>query len=320
MSKRSSGKAGWMISGLAWGTAIGLAAGTLVIAPAMAPITNLGYDNVGGGASSSKSDGGEAEANKSADSANELLSQVSTELVAGTLIDKGFLIISTPDADPKDVDTIRWLAEQAGGINAGTIALTDKFMDSKATDELQAVVAASLPAGAQLAKEYQAPGFHAGEAVGAAVMIDPMSREPIATEEDRALTLGTLRDKGFLTFEDGTIKPAHGVIVVTGGKEQGGNRADGDFGAVITSDFAWGVQDAGGSAVLAGRLPAAEPKGALGLIRGNDIAKKDVSTVDSTDTETGRISTVLALAEQIRGGVGAYGSASTAVAPAPKKP
>ena len=51
-----------------------------------------------------------------------------------------------------------------------------------------------------------------------------------------------------------------------------------------------------------------------------DRSSEAVSTVDSLESETGRISTVLALAEQIAGGSGAYGSAQNAQAPAPTRP
>lgn len=321
MAKRSNGNTGWTLSGLAWGTAIGLALGTLVIAPAMAPITNLGYDNVSGAQTSNGGNGEGTGGGKQADSANALLSQVSTQLVEGALDDSAFLIIRTANADDKDVEVVKWLGEQAGGFNAGEIELTDKFLDSGASDELRSVAAATLPAGAQLSKENQAPGFHAGELLGAALMLDPLSKEPIATVEDRALVLQTLRDKGYINYEDGTIKPANGIIVVTGdnpGADKSGKKDD--FGSVITADFAWGIQDAGDVVVLAGRAGSAVEKGPLGIIRSNDTAKKDVSTVDSIDSETGRISTIIALAEQLRGGAGAYGSADNAEAPAPEKP
>lgn len=326
MSKKKTGAPGWVFSGLAWGLAGGIALGALIVAPSMAPIADNSFNQITGSSSEGGGDKGaqsKEEDLRQVDSANALLANSSTAVVQGALEQRPFIVITTPDADPKDVEVTSWLAKQAGGAAAGQITLTDKFLSSEAGDELRSIIATTLPAGAQLSVDNQAPGVHAGESLGAALMFDPKGDQPLATVEDRAVVLQALRDAGFIDYADGTITPAQGIVIVTGGAidEKDAENSSGEtnaYSATVLADFARALDSTGDAVVLAGRRGAAADKGSLAQIRSDE--KSGVSTVDSLDSETGRISTVLALAEQINGGSGAYGSAANANAdmPAPK--
>ncbi|KGF24161.1 copper transporter [Corynebacterium tuscaniense] len=326
MSKKKTGSAGLVASGLAWGLAGGLALGTLVVAPSLAPISDYAFNNIdstsGGGAEKNEQEG-EAPGNPEANSANALLAGHSTRIVESTLEQRPYIIVRAPNADEEDVKAIEALAQQAGATAAGEIFLTDKFLSQDGADELRSIIANTLPAGAQLSVDNQAPGIHAGESLGSALMFDVEKNEPIATVEDRALVLHALRDAGFIEYADGTITPAQGIIVVTGGSVEEGEGAQDDaeaFAATVLADFVQGLDSRGGAVVLSGRRGAAAPHGSIELIRSNAEASAAVSTVDSVDTETGRISTILALAEQLNDKSGAYGAASNAQAPAPERP
>lgn len=323
MPKKKSGSGSWFTSGLTWGLAGGIALGALVLAPAMAPIADNSFNNIE--ARSSEGSGKNTDAAEpEVSSADALLAQTSTQIVAGTLTDRPYLVVRTPDADEDDVATTSWLAEMAGGTKAGQITLTDKFLSQDAADELRSIIANTLPAGAQLSVDNQAPGIHAGESLGAALMFSPLSGAPLATVEDRAVVLQALREAGFIEYEDGTITPAQGIIVVTGGavsEDDAGKPSEADvFASTVLADFARGLDSRGDAVVLAGRQGAAAKDGSIAEIRDDEEAAKQVSTVDSLNTEAGRISTVLALAEQIGGGSGSYGSAGNAAAPAPERP
>lgn len=323
MPKKKSGGGSWFTSGLTWGLAGGIALGALVLAPAMAPIADNSFNNIE--ARSSEGAGRNADAaEREVSSADALLAQTSTQIVAGTLTDRPYLVVRTPDANEDDVATTSWLAEMAGGTKAGQITLTDKFLSHDAADELRSIIANTLPAGAQLSVDNQAPGIHAGESLGAALMFSPLTGAPLATVEDRTVVLQALREAGFIEYEDGTITPAQGIIVVTGGavsEDDAGKASEADvFASTVLADFARGLDSRGDAVVLAGRQGAAAKDGSIAQIRDDQEAAKQVSTVDSLDTEAGRISTVLALAEQIGGGSGSYGSAGNAAAPAPERP
>ena len=315
MPKQNSGGAGWFTSGVTWGIAGGIALGALVVAPAMAPIANNSFNNIGGSSTpeGEQKDKGRAD-NREANAANALLAQSSTRIVDGTLTGRPYLIIRTPDANDDDVSTTSWLAEMAGGTKAGQITLTDKFLSQDGADELRSIIANTLPAGALLSVDNQAPGIHAGESLGAALMFDQATGAPLATVEERAVVLQTLREAGFIEYEDGTITPAQGIIVATG-EAEGGD----EFASNVLADLGRGLDSRGDSVVLAGRRGAAEDKGPIAVVRDDPKANENISTVDSLESETGRISAVLALAEQINGGSGSYGSADNAQAPAPER-
>lgn len=339
MPKRNSSSGSWLVSGLAWGLAAGIVVGTLVVAPAMAPISDNEFTNIDGpsegerpkqkdkrnGDRDGEADGEEEPGiNRESAAANALLAQTSTALVDGALTGRSFMVVRAPDANADDVEVTRWLAEAAGGMLAGEIALTDKFLSQDGADELRSIIANTLPAGAQLSVDNQTPGIHAGESLGAALMFAPNTESPLATVEDRDVVLQALRDAGFIEYTDGTITPAHGIILITGGAEQEdevGQPSDADgFAATVLADFARGLDSRGDAVVLAGRRGAAAGDGSLAQIRSDSESNEVISTVDSLESETGRISAVLALAEQIAGEAGSYGSASNAQVPAPERP
>ena len=327
MAKKKTGAPGLVASGLAWGIAGGIALGALVVAPSMAPIADNSFNQIAGSSSGkaggNKADAANEESQRQVNAADALLGNTSTTIVEGALEQRPFMIIRTPDANADDVEVTSWLAKQAGGTAAGQITLTDKFLSSDGADELRSIIATTLPAGAQLSVDNQAPGVHAGESLGSALMFDPKGDQPLATVDDRAVVLQALRDAGFIEYADGTIIPAQGIILITGGTlnedEAEENKDESSvYSATVLADFARALDSKGEAVVLAGRRGAAADKGSLAQLRSDE--KSTVSTIDSLESETGRISTVLALAEQINGGVGAYGSASNADAPAPKPP
>ena len=72
-------------------------------------------------------------------------------------------------------------------------------------------------------------------------------------------------------------------------------------------------------AVVAGPETAADAGGTLAAVRGDKELGSSLSTVDSADLPSGLIATILALAEQARGGAGSYGNGagSRAALPTP---
>ena len=64
--------------------------------------------------------------------------------------------------------------------------------------------------------------------------------------------------------------------------------------------------------MLAGRSGAAEGNGPIAVVRADSALSSSLSTVDNVDREAGRITTVLALAEQLDGTSGRYGTGANA--------
>lgn len=224
------------------------------------------------------------------------------------------LLMHTADAEQTDIDDISWLLQRAGAINAGRIQLEDQFFNQDNADQLKSVVTNTLPAGAQLSETQLDPGTHAGEALGAGLMLNPESGEPQASTAERALLLGALRDTGYISYADGTILPGQVVVLVTGDSDGTGESS---YTAESQSLFARALDSRGSGVVVAGRIHTAADTGVIGRLRANPDAVANVSTVDSVGRTWGKMATVLSVRDELAGQSGAYGAAASAEAASP---
>lgn len=304
---KASRKGGLVIAGLGFGIAAGTALGALVVGP------NLNGGDAG--------EGGLREEHRrvlqstqiieaQSKTGDSVISDLSGDLVQGTLDARPVMIIAAPDAVESDIKAVKSLLEQTGAVNAGTINLDQSFFHQDGAEELKSLVANTLPAGAQLSTQDPASGTHAGNALGAALLLDPETAEPLASVEERADMLQALRDSGFIDYESGTILPAQAIIVVSG---RGGD----EFFNDNLLRFVEAMDAAGGNTVYAARIEQASEGGVIDSLRAKT---SEISTVDSLGNAWARLAAVLATEEQLNGGSGAYGAASSAEAAAPTLP
>lgn len=307
-----SAKAAMAIAGLSVGVAAGAALGTYIIAP------NL----PGGSAETSaatRADAQTAEKERDiavaqADSADSYIGSLTEKAVSGALTDTPVIVVRTSSAEDEDVAAVGWLLKKAGALDGGTITLEEKFFAQDSADALKNIVTSTLPAGAQLSVDQLEPGTHAGEAMGAALVMDRETGQPFADVQDRALLLTALKEAGFIDFQSGTIRPAPAVVLITGDADGGGQDSESGFVPTQQAHFARALHSQGMATVVAGRINSAADSGLIGQLREDDAP---VSTVDSISREYGRLATVLAVAEAVEGGSGAYGSAASAEAAGP---
>lgn len=315
MAKKQSGRSGLVIAGLGFGVAAGIAAGTLVIAP------NLpGGVGSGAGMSATELEAAQQERDinaAQAESADSVVAHLADSTVRGVLEGTPVMVMSTADADSAVVDEVARLAVVAGARDAGRIKLENKFFSQDGADSLKNIIANTLPAGATLSETNRDPGNHAGEALGAALLLHPQNGTPQASEEERAALLQVLRNEGFISYADGTILPAQIVILVTGDSD---GSDDAQFPALQLSQFARALDYKGNGAVVAGEIRTASDTGVIGLLRSQPESAEAVSTVDSVNRSWGQIATLLAAREQLDGGSGAYGAAASAEAALPPVP
>ena len=312
MVRKSSGRTGFVVAGLGFGLAGGLLLGTLVLAPVLDGPTADEEQTVSQAEHEAlRTDAERADAQVAA--ADDIVTQLSPPVVAGALEGRPVLVLHTHDAEPGDVDGLGELLGAAGAIDAGRIRLEESFFNQDGADQLASVVANTLPAGTQLAEDNPGPGTHAGQALGAALLLNPETAQEQATAEERALLLGTLRDSGFLSYEDGTVLPAQVVVLLLG---EGEATAD-TFTPRSVVSFTRALDARGNGVVLTGPETTAREGGAIDLLRTDETAAAEVSTVDSLGQSWGRLATVLALREQLEGGAGAYGPTPSAQAVAP---
>jgi hypothetical protein len=255
--------------------------------------------------------------NEKLNAAGDFDSQMAPRMVGDSMKDRSVVVFRTPDASDDDVDTVGKLVAQAGGSVTGTIALTEQFVEANAAEKLLSVVNSPiLPAGAQLSTKTVDQGTQAGDLLGIALLADRNPKVPPVDDVQRGAVLAALRDTGFITYTADRIGSASTALVVTGGAlgDDAGNR-----GATVAR-FASGLAPHGFGTVLAGRDGCASGTAAVAVARSDSALAAGYSTVDDVDSESGRITTVLSLADLIRGGAPArlgIGQGATAVTVSP---
>lgn len=235
---------------------------------------------------------------------------VGGRVVRDALAQRTVVVVTTPDADPGDLDGVTRLIGAAGGTVTGRVALTDAFVDAANGDLLRTSVTNVIPAGIQLRSGVVDQGGLAGDLLGSVLLLNAQTARPQSTPEELALALDTLRAGGFLAYDNGAVAPAQLAVVLTGAGRPGdsGNRGS------IVARFTGALDGRGAGTVLAGRPESARGNGPIAVVRSDTALSAGVSTVDDVDRESGRITTVLALQEQLGGGAGRYGTGPNATA------
>lgn len=232
--------------------------------------------------------------------------------VRGALADRSVVIVTTSDAAPADRDALTGLLRGAGATVTGEVALTDAFTDPARSNQLIELTTRLLPAGVQLPTAADA-GTLTGGLLGSLLLADPQTGQSQASPEETAAVLAGLVDGGFLRSPP-QLPPADLAVVLTGGGPTGDGGGD---RAGTVARFATQLDRSGAGAVLAGRAGSAEGDGPLGVVRADSAASSVLSTVDHVADAAGRVTTVLALAEQVDGRAGHYGTAGNAQAAVP---
>ncbi|NLE79744.1 MAG: copper transporter [Rhodococcus sp.] len=233
---------------------------------------------------------------------------VSARIVRDSLAERSVLVVTTPDADPGDVDGVNRLLGEAGASVTGQLSLTEPFVDATGGDRLRTIVNNVIPAGVTLRTGAVDQGSLAGDLLGAVLLMNSDTGQPQSTPAEMTLALDTLRSAGFIDYRDGSVAPAQSVVVVTGdGGAAAAEGATGNRGAVIAR-FAGALDGRGAGAVLAGRPGSASGNGAVAVARADTAISQALTTIDNIDRAAGRITVALALQEQLAGGAGRYGT------------
>ncbi|RDH76570.1 copper transporter [Mycolicibacterium moriokaense] len=243
--------------------------------------------------------------NEKISAADEFDAQMAPRMVRDAMAGKSVVVFRTPDAHDDDVDAASRMVEQAGGTVGGTVSLTQEFVDANSAEKLLSVVNSPIvPAGAQLSTTSVDQGSQAGDLLGIALLLNRDPKVPAVDDQQRQTVLTALRDTGFITYGADRIGAADTALIVTGGAL--GDDA-GNTGATVAR-FAAGLAPHGSGTVIAGRDGTASGTAAVAVTRSDPGLSAAVSTVDDVDAESGRITTVLALADLIRGArPGQYG-------------
>ncbi|WP_336791028.1 copper transporter [Gordonia malaquae] len=241
-------------------------------------------------------------------SADSFTSAIGGRLTKDVLKGKSVLVVTAPDAADADVTALKELLNDAGATFAGQIGLTTSFIRDENASKLRTVIDQSIPTGAQLRVEFTDSGSRTGDLLGVTLL--HRSGQRAASDADRRTVLDTLRGGEFIEFADGTVKPADLVLVVAGGEMGENSGAQGQLVGRLAATMA--MRGQGGA--LVGRTGSAEGGSPIGVVRSDPALRNAVSTVDNVDRETGRLTTILVLGEELAGRSDAFGTGPGATA------
>ncbi|MFD4180878.1 copper transporter [Rhodococcus sp. NPDC058514] len=236
---------------------------------------------------------------------------VSGRVVRDALAQRTVILVTSPDADPGDLEGVTRMIGAAGGTVTGRVSLTDSFVDAANGDQLRTTITNVIPAGVQLKTGAVDQGSLAGDLLGSVLLLNAQNAQPQSTPEELALALETLRSGGFIAYDNGSVKPAQLAVVLTGSGKAPDGSEGGNRGAIIAR-FAGAMDSRGAGTVLTGRPGAADGNGPIAVVRSDTALSSGVSTVDNVDREAGRVTTALALQEQLGGHAGRYGTGPNA--------
>ena len=233
---------------------------------------------------------------------------IADRTVKDVLAQRSVMVITTPDADAGDLDAVTKLIQSAGAVVTGKVGLTTAFVDNVNGERLKTSLTNIVPAGIQLKTSAIDTGSLAGDLLGSVLLLNPSTAQPQSTPEELALALDTLRSGGFVEYDQ--VRPAQLALVLTGNPT---GTDEGNRGSLVAR-FAGALDARGAGVVVAGRAGSADRNGPVAVVRSDAGLSSATSTVDNVDRQSGRITTVLALQEQLAGGAGRYGTGTKATA------
>lgn len=227
--------------------------------------------------------------------------QAAPRLLRGTLAGRTVALIALPGARPADVTAVSGFLGQAGATVAANVTVSAALVDPARSAEVKDLVVRVLDAapGVQVAPGDDAAG-QAGTVLAAALLTSPGVNLPAA---NRTTILTGFVSLGLLQLAAPVSAGAAAAVLVAGPPAVGARSAA--TGAALLS-FVRRTAAAGPTVLAA---PAAGGTGNVLAAAQSDRSLGDtVSTVDAVSTPPGQIAVPLALAAQLAGRVGHYGT------------
>lgn len=224
-------------------------------------------------------------------------------LVDGLLTGRVVTIVVLPDGEGAQVDAVEDAVSAAGGSVGERVTIEPAWFDPDRS-EILSRVADSL---AKSGKEEDAYDL-AGQVLAEALLV-PGGRPVGQPSTDAVGVLAAFENEAFLSADEDEVTRGDTAIVVGPSGVLPG--AD-----VVLPPLLAAFDDVGVGTVLAAPLGSDGTAGVIGVLR-NSREDGVVSSVDRVETITGVTVTIAALAEQVAGGVGHYGTGEGSDGPAP---
>ena len=241
-----------------------------------------------------------------------------TDLVADKLAGRAVTVVVLPGADPDTVDRVENTIDTAGGTVVSRVELDETLLDV-AQRQLVAELAEQMDVGAT--QDAVRVPEHVGDYGRAARLLAYalLTSAKGGDQPDRVAEgiLAGLTTAGLVAADgDEALTSRGSVAVVVGGAPYGSADERAGAGSILAELLAAFDRVADGT-VLAAPVSASAPDGLVTAVRETPALAKAVSTVDEVNQAAGAIVVVLALAEDVAGRTGDYGSPAAADGPLP---
>ena len=207
------------------------------------------------------------------------------------------VVLSVPGANPSEVTGVVNDLQVAGAEVTGHVELTGKILDSASRQFAEGVAQQSAAEATEVSAATDSYGR-----IGAALARSFMAKEPAAVDPTASTIRSAFVEGGLVTMAKPPERLANLAVLVTGPERAGAA----DESTVIAA-LAGALHGTGKGVVVAGPSSSSTDGGAVKAVRDGDFASS-ISTVDVTDTASGRVVTVLAAAAQVDGQPGAWGT------------
>lgn len=238
------------------------------------------------------------------------------KLLAGQLATKRVVVVAAPGADGDEVDQLRKSVKQAGGSVTGTVTLKDGYVQQQQvgvlgglTDTLAKNTRIEIPADA-------VPAERAAILLAHALVTRDKTMMGRSDDVGNSI-LSTFKEAKFLSVDGSPQNRANLAVVVGPAQPYPAKGASASNSSIVA--LAKQLDVNGSGSVLTAPTASAGPDGVVASLRGDDDAKKRVSSVDNLDAPAGNVVSILALALDGGGKVGQWGTGTGAdgVAPTP---
>ena len=247
--------------------------------------------------------------------ADDFATSVAPALLEGSLDEQRVLLVVTPETPADLAERLTPLLTQAGAQVTGQLRLLPALSEEGNRQLVEDLVAEVVPAGLDLPDGE--PADRAAVELAAALGRQPGGDGIEVTEAQAVLAAFEEADLVQYTGQAEQLVQATGVIVLGAPAPE----AEPDEQAVAARDallsLAGAFDDAAGGVVVAAPAGSAAGGGLLEVLREDSGTAGRVSGVDNADRGIGMVAIVRALAEQLRGVVGQYGSGAGATGPLP---
>lgn len=242
---------------------------------------------------------------READDGSSFMKAITPGLVTSAAKGKRVVVVSLPNADKVSRDQALATLGTAGATITAQIRVSEKAIDPQSSALIDDLASRLVPATVVLPS---------GEAAGrlATVLGTVLARRGVPTASEQAditRVVTGLREAGMIEV-DGKATVGGGAVVVAALPQPQANSTRDVFSLALTRS----LDASGEGTVVVGPVAASQSGGTIGAVRADARTALVVSTVDDMDRPMGALTLIRALLEQLKGGVGQYGTGVGATA------